>query len=417
MDNWNPKQSRNINNPDILALLDSKTSSKIAKDVHLPNYTNKRTGAKPTVGKAADSDLLSSMASKLSSQQKLNNSLKKEIQEKTGIIHSLKEEIKVLKLASSEEAAAEIRDLQSGNSQLRAQLSEMEDFLNDYGLKWVGKEGKLDVKSIQEAIGGSEPRFRCNLPREIDVRVLERRIHELNMIAESDAIRMVSEGGIHRFKAPPSIAIVFFKNGVVLHGFPFRPYSSHEAQSILSDILDGFFPYDLKRKYPDGVPLKVVDRTERVFTVQEGVSGLDDPDLGFLSKEEFLDQLPSNVIKGGEVVPVRDEVARAFGGVGNITVKTHVDVHIEKTPEDDVESLFTTIRIKTETGKMNVIFKMWRSDRISDILQYIEKHRETKKKYEIRSTFPARVYDLTATDTLAELEMVPSFTLALKLVD
>ena len=45
----------------------------------------------------------------------------------------------------------------------------------------------------------------------------------------------------------------------MIKGWPFYPYTGKEAQSILSDILDGFFPVDLKQKYPDGVPLKPVD--------------------------------------------------------------------------------------------------------------------------------------------------------------
>jgi len=34
----------------------------------------------------------------------------------------------------------------------------------------------------------------------------------------------------------------------------------------LSDILDGYFPYDLKKKYPEGVPLKPVDCTDDTYT-------------------------------------------------------------------------------------------------------------------------------------------------------
>jgi hypothetical protein len=31
---------------------------------------------------------------------------------------------------------------------------------------------------------------------------------------------------------------------------------------VLADILDGYFPYMLKAKYPNGVFMKVVDKTE-----------------------------------------------------------------------------------------------------------------------------------------------------------
>lgn len=53
---------------------------------------------------------------------------------------------------------------------------------------------------------------------------------------------------------------------MIVKGFPFKPYYSKEAQSVLSDILDGYFPYDLKKKYPEGVPLKPVDCTDETYT-------------------------------------------------------------------------------------------------------------------------------------------------------
>ena len=40
---------------------------------------------------------------------------------------------------------------------------------------------------------------------------------------------------------------------------------------MLSDILDGYFPYDLKKKYPEGVPLKPVDCTDETYTAETKV--------------------------------------------------------------------------------------------------------------------------------------------------
>ena len=45
-------------------------------------------------------------------------------------------------------------------------------------------------------------------------------------------------------------------------------------KSVLSDILDGYFPYDLKVKYPEGVPLKPVDMTDDTYTDQTKVSNI-----------------------------------------------------------------------------------------------------------------------------------------------
>jgi hypothetical protein len=68
------------------------------------------------------------------------------------------------------------------------------------------------------------------------------------------------------FKKLDPVQIFFFKNGIIIKGFKFSPYYAKEAQSILSDILDGYFPFDLKSKYPEGVELEPVDCTDEVYT-------------------------------------------------------------------------------------------------------------------------------------------------------
>lgn len=63
----------------------------------------------------------------------------------------------------------------------------------------------------------------------------------------------------------------------------------------MSDILDGYFPYDLKVKYPNGVPLKPVDLVDETYNSATGVKsdnirGLADADKpdGPMSKKQFL---------------------------------------------------------------------------------------------------------------------------------
>jgi len=80
--------------------------------------------------------------------------------------------------------------------------------------------------------------------------------------------------GQHLFKKLDEVKIYFYKNGLMIEGgFPFSPYHSKEAQSMLSDILDGYFPYDLKTKYPEGVPLRPVDLTDEMYIIP-GTAGI-----------------------------------------------------------------------------------------------------------------------------------------------
>lgn len=39
-----------------------------------------------------------------------------------------------------------------------------------------------------------------------------------------------------------------------------RPYSEESALKFIRDILDGYFPYEFKKDYPNGIPFKVTDK-------------------------------------------------------------------------------------------------------------------------------------------------------------
>jgi UBX domain-containing protein 11 len=49
----------------------------------------------------------------------------------------------------------------------------------------------------------------------------------------------------------------FWRNGVFARGGPLRPYSLAECRVLVGDLMDGYFPWELKDDFPDGVPLRV----------------------------------------------------------------------------------------------------------------------------------------------------------------
>lgn len=61
-------------------------------------------------------------------------------------------ENETLKLASDKNSIKEVSEIIQDRDRYRKQCQEMEKFLNDYGLKWVGEngksEGKFDAKAI-----------------------------------------------------------------------------------------------------------------------------------------------------------------------------------------------------------------------------------------------------------------------------
>ena len=173
------------------------------------------------------------------------------------------------------------------------------------------------------------------------------------------------------------LLIAFYKDGITLEGFPFRPYFSKEAQSILSDILDGYFPYDLKTKFPDGVPLKIKDHTtemhnakpiakdQNIFDKQQ----LEEKKLQPLTKEEFLKQFPDTVMKNGSIVPIKEGIADKLGVVGKVPESVELVSPLCKQEES------FTLRIRTEAGKPLLMIKTSCNDKVENIYAMCKKYR------------------------------------------
>ena len=111
--------------------------------------------------------------------------------------------------------------------------------------------------------------------------------------------------------------------GIMLFRGPFRPYTSDNARSFVADVMDGYFPAEFKDKYPDGVAFEIKDSSDKTyddrmkeheaneesgnFKVFGGVGKtLNSPKM---KTQEFLNRLPEKIICGGEVIPIRKDIA------------------------------------------------------------------------------------------------------------
>jgi hypothetical protein len=132
------------------------------------------------------------------------------------------------------------------------------------------------------------------------------------------------------------------------------------------------------------------------------MGSLEDRDLGIMSRDQFLDQLPSAVVQKGEMVPIREPIAERMGavpkpsaaarptGTGDITVETTVDT------SPDPNRKFTTLRIKTETGYRTLLIKMWYDTPFAELKPIIDMYKEGTEDVEVRSTFPPRLFELSS---------------------
>lgn len=127
----------------------------------------------------------------------------------------------------------------------------------------------------------------------------------------------------------------------------------------MSDILDGYFPYDLKDKYPNGVPLKPVDMCDEVYNSHTKVSSekakcladYEKPDEP-MSKKKFLDQFPETVIRNGEVVKIREDLEKRFGETQKIDVNklNSKEPIVPKTHVAEGTEGAVRLRVRTENG-------------------------------------------------------------------
>ena len=96
-----------------------------------------------------------------------------------------------------------------------------------------------------------------------DMEAVRRAVSELNSMAEGGSGEIVRKrDGSHGF-VTPSLALTFWKDGLQIENGGLRRYDEPDAQAFLRDLLDGYFPYEFKHAYPEGVLFSVHDASDR----------------------------------------------------------------------------------------------------------------------------------------------------------
>lgn len=233
------------------------------------------------------------MQARLSHVERLNQHQAAKLAKLSQEVDALRAENSILR-QSVLEADPEVSDAEDGDGdedlhtlrrerdQYREQVLAMTKFLHDYGLTWVGdKEQEEETAQLNESLAEKLSR---PTSAQVDVQVMCARVEELNALVRQEGAKVVSNrvgGAIHARLATDQapLPLSFFQDGVKLGRCNFQPFGSRAAQQLLQDILDGYFPYELKEEYPDGVMLKVVDRVAVTFAVWQKEYASADPDL------------------------------------------------------------------------------------------------------------------------------------------
>lgn len=338
------------------------------KDLDKPTKPNKVVSQKIKVNQKNDDDLLMSMTKRL-------NIVEAKLKECNGTISNKDKEIRCLteKVArlEKEKEKAKIEDINAIESndtdcenclklykQLDSQskyIDKLYQFLKENGITIINsannpkernelntkinqlKDDLNQIKAYENAdFDNDNDEEERHLPKQIDIKILIQRIGEMNSLLYQDgaSTHFTSEDGkIFKMTQRKELQITFFQNGVIIEGYQFLPYSSSLAQKVLHDILDGYSPFILKERYPDGILLKPVNSVDKVYEEKKRESKPSDSTIAkvdspkaqkMISAERFLDIFPTTVIKNGNIHKIKEDMEIL------LNLKTDVEYNLDK---------------------------------------------------------------------------------------
>jgi hypothetical protein len=331
-----------------------------------------------------------------------------------------------------------ISSLEEENASLKQKISEMESFLADYGLTWVGGSTSGERGSdnnnpsilYTESVNGSEggeifPLLGGGVAPPPDVRIDTKRLISqlkyLNDVASETETKLVSDPVTKKakFVKTAPVPIIVFQNGIFLFRGPFRPYHLRETKRFVADVFDGYFPFEFRDSHPNGVIFGITDKSDELYEAKksfEAFSGrgrkVTDPrtlaDIGDqtikLDVNQFLSRLPvTKISSNGTLVSVRADIEEKLFNKEQISVSNSPDrasMGASKGCPGDATSedsrCNSVIIIKTSDGKRTVTLKLQSStSTVRDLYNYVNEEVYNNVEippYEIRTAFPKRSY-------------------------
>ncbi|XP_026915795.2 UBX domain-containing protein 11 isoform X3 [Acinonyx jubatus] len=398
-----------------------------------------------------DSELVATLSRKLRDLEQQVKAQTDELLSKDRKIRALEEMLQTLREHQGKVTLQRQKQLETTCLQLQRQVGEMERFLSDYGLQWVGEpEDQEDSEDNSDSEDGNTDWMTAKkfwkpgdslAPPEVDFDRLLASLKDLSeLVVEGDTQVTPMPGGARLHVLEP-IPLKLYRNGLMMFDGPFRPFHDPSTQRCLRDILDGFFPSELQRLYPDGVPFKVSDLRNQVYPenrlelfpgegrvvgwqrIRKPVDRMEPPGSR-MTAEKFLNRLPKFVIRRGEVIdirgPIRDTLQNCCplpARIQEIVVETPALAAERERSQESPESqtpLLSMLRIKSENGEQAFLLMMRPEDTVGDVRTLLAQARAVDATtFEIISTFPPTVYH-DDTVTLQAAGLVPNAALLLR---
>ncbi|XP_049555237.1 UBX domain-containing protein 11 isoform X2 [Orcinus orca] len=352
--------------------------------------------------------LMATMARKVQDLERQVKAQADEMLSKDQKIRALEELVETLQEHQGTVTLQRQEELETTCAQLQRQVGEMERFLGDYGLQWVGEPMHEEDSEDGERDWMTAKKFwkpgDSLVPPEVDFDRLLASLKDLSELAvDSDTQLTPMPSRVPHCVLEP-IPLKLYRNGIVMFDGPFRPFHDPSTQRCLRDILDGFFPSELQRLYPDGVPFKVSDLRNQVYPengldpfpgegrvvgwqrIRKPLDRMEHPGSR-MTAEKFLNRLPKLVIRQGEVIDIRGPIRDTLK-IQEIVVETPALAaereRSQESPESPVPAL-STLRIKSENGEQAFLLLMRPEDTVGDVRTLLAQARWARGSAGVRS--------------------------------
>lgn len=286
----------------------------------------------------------------------------------------------------------ELVELRVENERMDKQILEMETFLKDYGLRWAGFRAVQD----EEAEKVEELKKERDM-NEIFFNVDEflEKLRNLSSIVGTHRIQNINKN-VHKFIGPDQLSLIIHKNGLFIKNGPLRSYELPECRSFIADVLDGYFPSELKQEFPKGVRFVTVDR--RNIDCPVGKACSKNSQVGQVDIKRLKKNLPECVIKKGRVISVKKAI---FKNVANSTPLSLIKRSDEK--EDFItDSKYTELKIRFPDSQM-LELKFPYTTKMREVYSRLKSERSYPSgEAKLMSFFPRRIYECDD-ETLADL--------------
>ena len=389
----------------------------------------------------------------------------KELKEKSLKIISLEDHLR--------ESRSRANEAEDAKVVLAERLADMNRFLADYGLTFIGHATDPDEddpaatkpaeKKPFDLYAGefnpkatTEPSKQAAAPAAAPPALTEKEAHKKLpfdlVLATQQADRLScsianvtvrTEGKTGIIKERDTVHVCVYADGICINSGLFRPYGWPLCDAFLTDLLEGYFPYEFRDRYPDGFPIEIHDKSTEacpraVPPQRSAVHQVGDHGYKPLDRDALLARVPQQYVTStGKLVDVRSGVSDFIGDaaravdkdgkpmpVGSaephrVTAVTEAEAAVQgaEGTSPSKQRPTTIIRVKFAQGH-DVTLRMFHDDTVdrlrADLLTAAAAFFQPPAGgFELHSVYPRKTFADHA-ETLAAAGLVPSAALQIK---